>query len=176
MTAHSILYPLSEFYEELGLALPEVRQVEPSEMPEAERRLLVHENDMTPTLETAHGGELELRVIRYAADEQVVRRLVALVLPSGVPVEIGAIRIVLENLPPAARRLVVERREPFGSILQRHGVPHYSRPAAFFEVTPDAMVSRELGLDGVGRLYGRQNRIWSESGAVLAEVVEILPP
>ena len=49
-----LLYPLSEFYQQLGRPLPEARTLQPEEMPETHRRLLVHERDMTPTLEAAH--------------------------------------------------------------------------------------------------------------------------
>jgi hypothetical protein len=157
--------------------LPEAKQVAPSEIPEPYRRLLVHNRDLTPTLEAAHGSKLHLRVLRYAVSDDVVTRLVVLVPDkdekSGV--SMGAIRIFLQHLPPAAKASVLGLREPFGAILQRNRVVHRSRPVAYFSVRPDALIADALGIEGSPILYGRRNTIWNSGGEPLAEVVEILP-
>ena len=178
VTINSIFYPLDEIYEELRQPLPTASQVAPLEIPEPYRQLLVHDRDMTPTLEAAHGGKLHLRVLRYAASETIVTRLVVLVLDNDreTAVSMGAIRIFLAHLPSAARNLVLERRKPFGAILQQHRVEHRSRPVAYFKVRPDPMISEALDVQGSPFLYGRRNTIWNSGGEPLAEVVEILPP
>jgi hypothetical protein len=146
-------------------------------MPEPYRRLLVHERDMTPTLEAAYGRRLRLRVLQHAASGDVFSRLVVLTSGSDeLAVEMGAIRIFLKGLPPAAREAVFRQRNPFGAVLHKNGVPHCSRPVAYFEVTADSMIADALRLDGSRELYGRRNTIWSSSGEELAEVVEILRP
>src|SRR6266404_2816907 len=50
----NLLYPLNEFYEQAGLPLPPAVQVAAREVPEPYRSLLVHEREMTPTLEVAY--------------------------------------------------------------------------------------------------------------------------
>jgi hypothetical protein len=173
----SMFYPLGYFYDELQLPLPRLRPAAPGELPETERVLLVHDRDMTPTLEAAHGGSLHLRVLRYTASEEAVNRLVVLVLDSGgETVGIGAIHIFMKRLPPAAKERVLEWREPFGRILQETGVTHYSRPVAYFDVTADSVIMDALGLRDPCVLHGRRSTIWNESGEELADVVEILPP
>jgi hypothetical protein len=87
----------------------------------------------------------------------------------------GAIRIFLDRLPANARDAVLEEREPFGAVLRRTGVKHYSRPLAYFRVTADALMRDALQI-GRRALYGRRNTIWDSGDAPLAEVVEILPP
>jgi hypothetical protein len=176
LTIDSLFYPLSEFYRELQLPLPEIRQVAPDELPEPYRRLLVHGCDMTPTLETAHGGTIGLRVVMCAIHENVANRVVALVLQDGGTVGMGAIRIFLEHLPAAARKSVVDRREPFGTILRNNSVTHQSRPVAYFQVRADSMIGDALATQNSPVVYGRRNTIWNSSGNALAEVVEILPP
>jgi hypothetical protein len=178
VTTNSIFYPLDEIYEELGQPLPEASQVAPAEMPEPYRRLLVHNRDMTPTLEAAYSSKLHLRVLRYAVSDHVVTRLVVLVLDSDekAAVSMGAIRIFLHHLPSAAKDAVLGLREPFGAILQRNGVKHRSHPVAYFKVQPDSMIATALDVQGSPILYGRRNRIWNSGGGPLAEVVEILPP
>ncbi|MCW5981399.1 MAG: hypothetical protein KIT09_25160 [Bryobacteraceae bacterium] len=178
MTPHSILYPLSEFYEGLGRSLPAVRRLAPEETPEPYRRLLVHNRDMTPTLEAEHGRTIHLRPLMREAGNGSLSRMVTLMLDEEEKaVEMGAIRIFLSRLPAEARASVLEHRDPFGTILERHGVAHRSRPVAYFEVTPDATIREALGIAGAPvLLYGRRNTIWNSSNHTLAEVVEILPP
>lgn len=177
MLNNSMFYPLAYFYEKLRLPVPNLRQAEPSELPEPENGLLVHDRDMTPTLEAAHGGKLKLRVLQFAATNEAVNRLVALLM-DGVPkpLGIGAIHIFTNRLPTAARELVLDREEPFGRILQETGVAHYSRPTAYFDVTADPVIMEALGMPAPRVLYGRRNTIWNTSGEVLADVVEILAP
>lgn len=145
-------------------------------MPDPYRRLLVHDRDMTPTLEAAHGRKIHVRVLKYMVDDDAINRLVVLVLDDDeTAVEVGAIRIFLGRLPPAARQLVLQHREPFGTILRENAVPHSSRPAGYFQVTADSLLAGALRLNESGALYGRRNTIWSSDGETLAEVVEILP-
>ena len=146
-------------------------------MPEPYRRLLVHDRDMTPTLEAAHGREIRLRVIQREVENGQVNRTVVLTLDDDeTAVEVGAIRIFMAHLPPAVRESVLGHRAPFGAILARHDVAHYSRPIAYFEIIPDSVIRYALGINGVPALYGRRNTIWDSSDHTLAEVVEILPP
>jgi hypothetical protein len=173
----SMFSPLRYFYEELRLPLPHVRRAESCELPEPERSLLAHDRDMTPTLEAAYGGRLQLRVLRYAVSAGSVNRLVALVMEGRQePVGMGAIHIFVTRLPSAAKERVLQLREPFGRILQETGVTHYSRPVAYFDVTADSVIMDALGMRESCILHGRRNTIWNASGEELADVVEILPP
>src|SRR5687768_804489 len=91
-----LLYPLDMLYLEVGLSLPRVSRVAGEEVPEPYRRLLVHDNDMTPTLEAFHRERIHLRVTRWRIDEDTYARQVVLTLDdSGRPVEFGAIVIYL---------------------------------------------------------------------------------
>lgn len=171
------LQPLSGIYSEMGLELPAMGLVTPDRVPEPYRGLLVHKNDMTPTLETACGGRLHLRVIRCTVSEGLMSRLVVLEMDgSRKPVEVGAIRIHLDRLPESAWTPVLALHDPFGAILRDHRIEHTSQPGAYFEITPDALIAGALGTNGVKKLYGRRNTIMDRTGRVLAEVVEILPP
>ena len=171
------LHPLSEFYQESGLPLPQVRQVAPHEIPEIYRRLLVHERDMTPTLEAAYRQSIRLRTLKYVLRGDVVSRQVLLVLEDDdTAVEFGAIKIHLGPFPEEARRLVVERKKPLGTILRLGGIVHECRPRGYFEVTVDPLIAEALDVERGSLLYGRQNVIWDSSGRALAEVLEILPP
>lgn len=173
----NLLYPLNEFYEQAGLALPSATRINGRDMPEPYRRLLVHDRDMTPTMEAAYHRKMNLRVLKYALDDQVFSRQIVLVPEdSETPVIFGAIRIYLDEFPTAARDLVLERRLPLGAILEAQGIRHFSRPDAFFEVGADATIASALKITTTTRLYGRRNILGNSTGRKLAQVLEILPP
>jgi chorismate-pyruvate lyase len=172
-----LLYPLDEFYARAGLALPSVDPVEGGEVPEPCRRLLVHDSDMTPTLEAFHGERIHLRVLAWRIEGDDCSRQVLLMLNgSERPVEYGAIVIHLGHFPPAAREEILDGQRPLGTILHDHRIQHQSKPIAFIRVGPDGYVSRALGLKEPGTLYGRRNVIRDAAGNELANIVEILPP
>ncbi len=176
-SALDILYPLNEFYEQAGLRAPAAARINGRDMPEPYRRLLVHDRDMTPTLEAAYDRKMNLRVLKFALDEEVFSREIVLI-PEGSekPVVFGAIKIYLDEFPAAARDLVLERKYPLGTILEMQGIKHFSRPDGFFEVEADDAINQALGLTGASKLYGRRNVLGNATGRKLAQVLEILPP
>ena len=172
-----LLDPLDQFYLASSVPVPQARKINGEHMPEPYRRLLVHENDMTPTLESAYGERIHLRLLNRKVEGNVMLRQVVLVLDREErPVEFGAIRIQLRHLPSEAQRLVLEARLPLGRVLQDSFTQHRSRPVAYFEVTSDALIGTALDIAEGQQLYGRQNRLLMPSGEILAEVSEILPP
>ena len=64
--AFAVTHPLDEFYARSGLPLPPLEQVDGETVPEPYKTLLVHRNDMTPTLEDFHGRSVHLRVLGRA--------------------------------------------------------------------------------------------------------------
>src|SRR5689334_20543234 len=73
-----LLYPLDEFYARAGLIVPKVARIQGEEVPEPYRQLLVHDFDMTPTLERYHRERLHLRVIGRQLHGDSFARLVVL--------------------------------------------------------------------------------------------------
>jgi chorismate-pyruvate lyase len=172
-----LLYPLNEFYESAGIALPQATRINGREMPEPYRSLLFHDRDMTPTLEAAYHRKMNLRVLHYALREEVFSRQIVLIPEnSDAPVVFGAIKIYLEEFSDEARALVLERKLPLGTILETQGIKHYSSPDAFFEITPDATILDALKIASAPVLYGRRNVLGNAAGRKLAQVLEILPP
>jgi chorismate-pyruvate lyase len=173
----NIIYPLNEFYEQLGLPQPMAAPMEARDIPEPYRSLLVHDRDMTPTLEYAHDQPVRLRVLQYAVTGNVLSRQVVLVPESdGQPAAFGAIKIHLEHFHGEARRLVLERKIPLGTILRTEGMEHAGHPDAYIRITPDALIQSALGLQEPVVLYGRRNSLVDGRGQTLAQVVEVLAP
>ena len=132
---------------------------------------------MTPTLASFYGQALRLRVLsREHQDDSYKREVVLWLAEDARPVEYGVIRIHLERLPPAARRLVLQEQRPLGDILHGEAIPHLSWPQAFFRLKSDAHAGAALGLRHPEFLYGRRNVLLDGSRHLLAEVIEVLAP
>jgi chorismate-pyruvate lyase len=172
----NITHPLDEFYARSGLPLPPLQQIEGEEMPEPYKTLLVHQNDMTPTLENYHGRSVHLRVLsRDQRGETYSREVVLQLEASEQPVEFGAIKIHLDLFAPAAREQILREQWPLGHILKDHAIPHASQPRAYLRIASDPLINSVLGLTGANVLYGRRNTLSDSAGRPLAEIVEILP-
>ena len=169
--------PLEDIYLRSAKDFPQLEAVANLQVPQPFRDLLVHEKDMTPTLEAFHGQRIHLHVLdRHRQENQLLRLVVLKLEGDEKPVEFGAIRIDLALLKAEAVRLILEEQRPLGTILREQRIFHTSGPKQFFSVLPDDLVNRELELTGTHRLYGRCNVIQDSRGRALAEMTEILPP
>ena len=173
-----LLYPLSRFYDEQGIQCPVVERVENEAIPEPFRELLVHQNDMTPTLEAFHGATLELQVLRRTLERnELAREVVLRCEADGRATEFGAIIIQLDNYPEGAQHDIIDGHLPLGTILAKHSVEHESCPQAFIRVWADTIIISAFGIPDVAQwLYGRRNRLITLDGNILADILEILPP
>jgi hypothetical protein len=170
-------YPLDEFYALARRELPALEQIDGDDMPQPYRRLLVHNEDMTPTLEKFHDDRIYLNVIsRQDRGDFYFREVILLTQRKRFPVEFGAIKINLGLFPAGARRLILEEQEPLGTILNDFKIPHASRPKAFLRIQADSFIKGALQLSGEQILYGRRNTLFDPQQRALAEIVEILPP
>lgn len=173
----SVSYPLDAFYSGTGAAVPKLTMIEGQQMPQPYRSLLVHDDDMTPTLEKHHQCRLTLKVLaKCEMDDSLFREVLLVDEETGKPAVFGAIRIHLDHFDDEARQLILECRRPLGGILGQLEIPHRSKPTAFFSVKPDKTIQVEFAVDGSNILYGRHNELFDDQGRVLAQVVEVLPP
>jgi hypothetical protein len=171
-----LAHPLDEFYAVAELPLPPIGSIDGEAMPEPYKTLLVHQNDMTPTLEKYHRSGIHLKVLgRRRKEDWYFREVVLLLDGSNLPVEFGAIKINLALYPPAAREQILREELPLGHILEEHKIPHASRPRAFLRLASDPLINDMLKLSGAQMLYGRRNTLLDPQERSLAEIVEILP-
>jgi hypothetical protein len=170
------VYPLDDFYARAGLPLPAIEQIQGEEMPEPYRSLLVHDRDMTPTLEKFHTSDIHLKILkREQRGDFYFREVVLLLDGSEMPVEFGANKVSLLLFPPKARQLILGERVPLGRILKDCEISHSTFAKAFFRVAPDELISSVLNLKGPASLYGRKATIFDAQKRPLSEIVEILP-
>ena len=176
-TGDTHIFPLKEFYTHAGLALPHVEIVPGEGVPEPYKTLLVHSNDMTPTLEGFHKTEIHLEILsRERRGDFYFREVVLRLNDSEQPVEFGAIKIYVARFPEEAQDLILQEHVPLGHVLKECGVRHRTEAKAFLRVESDALINQAFGLDKPTELFGRKAVISDLQGRPLSEIVEILPP
>ncbi len=149
----------------------------PNQIPQPYRSLLVHESDMTGTLERYCGQAMVLHIIeRVTTPDTVVRHVELRGAEDGHAAEFGAIEIRLDPFEATAREEILEGAIPLGTILKKAEMDFISRPIAYFRIQPGAAVRHSFGVPDGGWLYGRCNRLAALRGQPIADVVEILPP
>lgn len=173
----SLAHPLDDFYARARMPLPSIESIPGGTVPQPFRKLLVHEGDMTPTLEAFYGSSIHVEVLqREQREDHYLRQVVLITDREERRVEFGAIKIFLARFPRAARNDILAERLPLGGILAKYNIPHSSRPKGFLRVRSDDFINRALGLTGAHSLYGRRNTLINPEEQSLAEIVEILPP
>ncbi len=170
-------YPLDEFYARERVPLPRIEVVRAEEVPEPYRTLLVHDNDMTPTLEDHYRSGIHIEVWgRERRGDHYFREVVLRLDRDHRPVEFGVNKLNLALFEPSVQRLILDEYLPLGHILNARNVPHRGHPLAFLKIAADPLMCRAFRLHGAPTLYGRKNTIRDPAGRALSEIVEILPP
>ena len=168
------MYPLDVLYAQAGITPPIVKRISRARVPPPYDGLLVHEDEMTATLERHCGGRIAVRVLSSALKGQSYFRRVLLVEESSArPLAMGAVRIRLDVLGVRNRAKILRQGEPLGRILHDDGVDFLSRPTAFFEVRPNAEMMGVFWMRESRTLYGRRTNV-TLAGVKIGDIVEIL--
>jgi hypothetical protein len=173
--ANQAPYPLDVVYAQAGIEAPETRPIAPERIPSPYRSLLVHERDMTLTLEAHFGGRVLLRALStFRKGSSYYRRVLLVQEYSARPVEMGAVRIDLMAFKPKIRSQILGNRVPLGRLLRDGGVDYRSLPTVFLAVTPNSEMMGVFWMREPRILYGRQTEM-SIDGRKVGDIVEILP-
>ncbi|RPI56022.1 MAG: hypothetical protein EHM55_06135 [Acidobacteria bacterium] len=175
MSPDGMLFPLDFVYARSGVELPHVRAIEPEDIPLPYRSLLVHEIDMTLTLERHFGGRVALRPLStFLHGPWYFRRVLLAQEYTGRPVEMGAIRIKVSAFPGSIRKQILKNDVPLGRLLRDGGVQYESRPKMFLSVTPNSEMMGVFWMRELKTIYGRRTEM-IRNGAKIGDIVEVLP-
>jgi chorismate-pyruvate lyase len=168
-------YPLDVVYAQAGIEAPATRVVAPQRIPLPYRSLLVHQRDMTLTLEAHFGGKVSLRPLStFRKGAAYYRRVLLVQEYSARPVEMGAVRIDLGAFKPRMRQQILANRIPLGRLLREGGVDYRSEPRVFLAVKPNPEMMGVFWMREPRTLYGRKTEM-SIDGRKVGDIVEILP-
>lgn len=153
------------------------RRLPPADLPERDRRLLVHAQDMTSTLANFYGSLLRVEVLQQRQlGELYLREVFLRTLSANQIVEYGVIAVALEQFTPPQRQAVEGGTIPLGALLHQFQIPFTSAPFAFFATPGDGLAGTPLAAHLGSTCYGRFNRLAKPTGEPLAWILEILPP
>src|ERR1051326_8941174 len=170
------VYPLNDLHAHAKLPLPRIEQIADDAAPEPYRALLVHSNDMTPTMEAFHKSQIHLEILRSERRGGFYFREVVLRLNHDEkPVEFGGNKIYLGMFPEEAQELILLEQAPLGRILKECAIKHHTEAKAFLRVESDEIINNAFELTQPTTLYGRKAVISDLHGKPLSEIVEILP-
>ena len=174
-SSNGILYPLDWVYARAGVKPPDVKPIEPDDIPLPYRSLLVHTADMTLTLERHFGGPVTLRPLStFIRGAWYFRRVLLAQEYTGRPVEMGAIRIRIDAFSQRVRQQILQNRIPLGRLLCDSHVRYESRPKVFLAVTPNPEMMGLFWMREPRTLYGRRTEM-IHGGSRIGDIVEILP-
>ena len=156
--------------------VPKCSEIEPSDVPQPYRDLLVHDGHMTVTLEDHHGSRV--RVEPYSVHQQgdLYGRLLDLRSEhSGEVVMTGILLFNLSICSPEVRELIIGEQVPLGRILIEHKILRRLTSETFLRVeSQDPLVSR-FELPSPATAYGRLATIFYE-GQPAVDLLEIVRP
>ena len=170
-----MLYPLDMVYRRAGIDIPTFEVVAPDDIPLPYRTLLVHDSDMTLTLERHFGGRVVLRPLStFSLGGSYFRRVLLVQEYAGQPVEMGAIRMELDAFDAPLRRQILDNEIPLGSILRDRRLEYASRVKAFLQLMPNPEMMGVFWMREPRVLYGRRTEI-VRRGRKIGDIVEVLP-
>jgi chorismate-pyruvate lyase len=174
-STNGILYPLDALYARAGIIGPVVKRTTAERLPSPYKGLLVHQNEMTSTLERHFGGRVTVRTLAtFTRGRSYFRRVLLALEKTGRPVSMGAVRLRLDAFSPAVRARILGEKAPLGRILREAGVLYASCPTAFLELTPNAEMLGVFWMSEPQTLYGRRTEL-TVAGDKIGDIVEILP-
>ena len=174
-SSRDTLYPLDVVYRRAGVETPDMKIVAPYQIPMPYRALLVHEDDMTITLERHFGGRVILRALStFTSGAWYFRRVLLVQEYTGRPVEMGAIRMKLDGFGARLKKHILKNEVPLGRILRDSGFKYVSHAMAFLAITPNPEMMGVFWMREPRTLYGRRTEIVHD-GIKIGDIVEVLP-
>ena len=160
--------------------LAELGRFEPmsaSEMPEAYRRLLAHNNHMTVTLEASGGSPVDVRVLAEWRDEaSYARNSVLARHTDGAVLQFGIMRIWLAGLPGEACDEITVQRQPLGRVLINHNLLREVELITLWRIAPGPVLKRHLPLAAGQPIYGRSAQILVDERPTVQMLEIVAPP
>lgn len=156
--------------------VPHCEPVRPEEIPEPYRRLLVHHDHMTVTLETHHNDKV--RVVPYQVHRQgdlYARKLDLITETGGKIVMTGLMLFNFTFCSDEVRDLIIEQKTPLGRILIEHNIMRRVSAGSYMRFETDDEFVARFHLDQPRPAYGRLATIYCDEQPAV-DLLEIVTP
>ena len=140
-----------------GSALIAAAEHVPSALiPEPYKRLLVHEQHMTVTMEAFHGGPVDVRILeRQFAGDIYSRKIVLTKAGTDEVVQFGLVRFDLSYVTSAVRDEILKGETPLGRVLINHNVLRHIDLGAILKITLGPGLAELMNAPEGAVTYGR---------------------
>ncbi|MBI5757577.1 MAG: hypothetical protein HZA46_03545, partial [Planctomycetales bacterium] len=125
-------------------------------VPEPYRRLLVHDEHMTVTMEEFYASAVDVRVLaQHLEGDTYAREIVLLKAGTDTVVQFGIVRFHLEYVTEPVRKEILEGHTPLGRVLIKHNVLRHIDLGAVLRIWPGPGLQARFHCDGNVVTYGR---------------------
>jgi chorismate-pyruvate lyase len=156
--------------------IPRAEAVEPDQMPEPSRYLLVHDDHMTVTMEKFHGTRVKLVVVASVhKGEEYARKILLTHGETGRAVQYGLMRINFKHTTERVRQRILDGNTPLGHILIENNVLHRVGSHTFLRISPNKEMRECFGRTEAEFVYGRLAKIYSKAQPAV-DLLEVVAP
>jgi chorismate-pyruvate lyase len=156
--------------------LGDFEEVARGKMPEAYRRLLVHNHHMTVAMEEFHERPVHVSVFQAKREANHYMRRIALTRESDRRVVLfGIVRLNFDFLSSVVQQEIESQQTPLGRVLIQHNVLREIELMRLWRVLPGADLRRLFGTTPQQKTYGRTAIIHC-NGQPAVELLEIVAP
>ena len=145
-------------------------------MPEPYRRMLAHEYHMTVTMESYHGGPVDVHVLATRECEGLYCRKILLTKQeTDDVVQFGIVRFDFSYVTPAVKEEILSQKIPLGRVLIRHNVLRHIDVGALLKVKAGPELADLLRMPAGATTFGRLATIFC-NGRPAVDLLEITSP
>lgn len=156
------------------IAVTDVHEVGPDEIPRPFHDLLVHHDHMTTKLTEHYGRPVELRILREQIEDDLYHRQIVLT-PTGsnTIIECGLVRIDLSLTTEPAREAILRCDTPLGEILIEHDVLRRIEPRWYLRIGAQAPLLASFDCSVAFDTFGRVGTIYCNDQPAI-ELLEVV--
>ena len=170
------LKSLTDQFPDCGTLFENVEHVPPAVVPEAYRRLLVHDHHMTVTMESHHHSSVDVKVLDSRYEGDIYSRKILLLLQGTTqPVHFGIVRFDFRYVTQAVRDKILEGKTPLGRVLINHNVLRHIDLGAVLRISAGKSLAEVLDMPTGGITYGRLATIFCNQRPAV-DLLEISAP
>lgn len=144
--------------------------------PEPYKRMLVHDQHMTVTMESFHGCSVDVKILdRRLEGDEYCRKILLVKSGTDVVVQFGVVRFNLQYVTQAVRDEILQGETPLGRVLINHNVLRHIDLGAILRITAGPGLARYLQMPTGGVTYGRMATIFCNRRPAV-DLLEISAP
>ncbi|MBW3542468.1 MAG: hypothetical protein KY476_19570 [Planctomycetes bacterium] len=156
MNPHDELRSLTELFPDERPLIERAEHVPSALTPEPYRRMLVHDQHMTVTMEQFHGAKVDVKILDRRLDGDLYSRKIVLTRAGSEDVvQFGVVRFDLRYVTPAVREEILAGEIPLGRVLIEHNVLRHIDIGAILKITAGPALAEYLHMQPGGTTYGR---------------------